>query len=72
MREPSATLVQEKEICYHCGDTCAAEPIFTEKKPFCCTGCQAVYELLYANNLCTYYNLEDGAKPGISDPAEDI
>ncbi|MDB5262468.1 MAG: Heavy metal translocating P-type ATPase, partial [Adhaeribacter sp.] len=68
MRGVAQTLVPEKEYCYHCGDTCAATPIYTEEKAFCCTGCKAVYELLYANNLCTYYSLEADApaKPGVA------
>ncbi|GAB3313081.1 heavy metal translocating P-type ATPase metal-binding domain-containing protein [Hymenobacter humi] len=32
-------------------------------KPFCCAGCRTVYELLDANNLCTYYRLD--AQPGL-------
>ncbi|WP_377060354.1 heavy metal translocating P-type ATPase [Rufibacter immobilis] len=72
MRESATTLVEEKEHCYHCGDECKSEPIYTEEKAFCCTGCQAVYELLYANNLCTYYNLEAGEKPGVTVATEDV
>ncbi len=55
-----------KEHCYHCGDECITEPIYSEEKTFCCTGCKSVYELLYANNLCTYYNLDKSEKPGLT------
>ncbi|HEX8658819.1 MAG TPA: heavy metal translocating P-type ATPase metal-binding domain-containing protein, partial [Hymenobacter sp.] len=49
--------------CAHCGDDCPPEPLLRADKPFCCAGCRTVYELLDANNLCTYYKLDD--KPGL-------
>jgi len=49
--------------CAHCGDDCPPEPLYLADKPFCCAGCRTVYELLDANNLCTYYRLD--AKPGL-------
>nr|WP_262905214.1 heavy metal translocating P-type ATPase metal-binding domain-containing protein [Hymenobacter nitidus] len=51
--------------CAHCGDDCPAEPVRLAARPalpFCCQGCKAVYELLDASNLCTYYRLDE--KPG--------
>ena len=57
------TQVLEKSTCYHCGDACE-EIIHFEEHEFCCVGCRNVYELLSANNLCDYYNLE--TTPGIS------
>ncbi|WP_100336976.1 heavy metal translocating P-type ATPase [Hymenobacter chitinivorans] len=51
--------------CAHCGDDCPEEPIRLAARPalaFCCQGCKAVYELLDASNLCTYYRLD--AQPG--------
>ncbi|MDB5271302.1 MAG: hypothetical protein JWP58_4342 [Hymenobacter sp.] len=51
--------------CTHCGDDCPDEPIRLTDQPalhFCCTGCRAVYELLAASNLCTYYRLDE--RPG--------
>ncbi|MCB2406997.1 heavy metal translocating P-type ATPase [Hymenobacter lucidus] len=51
--------------CSHCGDECPAEPIQLAARPalhFCCQGCRAVYELLDASNLCTYYRLDE--QPG--------
>lgn len=49
--------------CAHCGDACPPEPLYQADKPFCCAGCRTVYELLDANNLCTYYRLD--AQPGL-------
>ncbi|WP_210517921.1 heavy metal translocating P-type ATPase [Hymenobacter terricola] len=51
--------------CTHCGDDCPDEPIKRAGQPalsFCCQGCRAVYELLAASNLCTYYRLDE--RPG--------
>jgi Cu+-exporting ATPase len=51
--------------CTHCGDDCPAEPLHLAAQPelnFCCAGCRAVYELLDASHLCTYYSLD--AHPG--------
>ncbi|KUG08914.1 ATPase [Solirubrum puertoriconensis] len=45
--------------CTHCGDDCPEQPVVLHDKPFCCQGCKAVYELLEANNLCTYYSLSE-------------
>ncbi|TGE24822.1 HAD family hydrolase [Hymenobacter aquaticus] len=49
--------------CAHCGDACPEpEPIRLAARPalsFCCPGCRAVYELLDASNLCTYYRLDE-------------
>ena len=57
----------EKLSCYHCGDPCPDSRINIGDKYFCCNGCKLVYELLEANDLCTYYTLE--STPGNS-PAE--
>ncbi len=56
--------VEEKLLCYHCGDDCADDLIAIEEKHFCCHGCQTVYEILQDNNLCGYYDLNQNA--GIS------
>jgi Cu+-exporting ATPase len=56
--------VDEKLLCYHCGDECTDESIAIEEKHFCCHGCQTVYEILQDNNLCGYYDLNQNA--GIS------
>ncbi|GGD58985.1 ATPase [Emticicia aquatilis] len=56
--------VEEKLVCYHCGDECPDDSIAIDDKHFCCHGCQTVFEILQDNNLCAYYDLNDNA--GIS------
>ena len=56
--------IAQKFKCFHCGDTIIAHPILFAEKDFCCAGCKGVYELLSANNLCDYYQLD--AAPGLS------
>lgn len=56
--------VEEKLICYHCGEDCVDNSITLEDKHFCCHGCQTVFEILQDNNLCAYYDLNQNA--GIS------
>ncbi|GAB3572224.1 heavy metal translocating P-type ATPase [Hymenobacter daeguensis] len=56
---PAETLAHV--ACAHCGDACPAAPLHLGARPelsFCCAGCRAVYELLDASNLCTYYRLD--------------
>ncbi len=55
---------QTEATCYHCGESCKEEVLYIEEKPFCCTGCKLVYEVLQENELCEYYELAD--RPGIS------
>ncbi|MDN4164559.1 heavy metal translocating P-type ATPase metal-binding domain-containing protein [Cytophagales bacterium LB-30] len=50
--------VKEYTLCYHCGQQCEQDIIVADDKSFCCTGCHTVYDILQANNLCTYYDLE--------------
>lgn len=53
--------------CFHCGELCE-EIHWHDDKPFCCKGCETVYEILDSNNLCEYYTLNQ--KAGIkTDPA---
>jgi P-type Cu+ transporter len=49
--------------CYHCGEDCGAYPLIFDEKPFCCSGCKTVYEILKESNSCEYYNIEN--HPGI-------
>lgn len=51
------------EPCIHCGADCGKKPIVWNEKPFCCNGCQQVYQLLNEHKLYQYYNLEQS--PGI-------
>ncbi|GAA4389933.1 heavy metal translocating P-type ATPase [Hymenobacter koreensis] len=55
----TAKLTPTRHACTHCGEDCPTHPILLRDKPFCCQGCKAVYELLDANNLCTYYALDE-------------
>ena len=48
--------------CYHCGADCDKSTIKFNEKDFCCNGCRTVYEILNANELSCYYDLE--ATPG--------
>lgn len=45
--------------CYHCGDDCPENHYELEEKSFCCLGCQSVYQILSANQLCNYYTYND-------------
>lgn len=57
------TIVQKKTKCYHCGDDCKNNLVLVGEKLFCCEGCKTVYELLYNNDMCAYYDLE--RNPGV-------
>lgn len=46
------------ERCYHCGDACGERPIAYHSKSFCCNGCKTVYDILEANELTYYYELD--------------
>ena len=56
----------QKLICYHCGEICSNNEIESNGHIFCCNGCKTVYEMLNANNLCNYYELEKA--PGVTPP----
>ncbi|CAN5384544.1 heavy metal translocating P-type ATPase metal-binding domain-containing protein [soil metagenome] len=43
--------------CYHCGQPCE-EVIWSDDKSFCCSGCETVYGILSANDLCEYYSMD--------------
>lgn len=53
--------------CFHCGQPCE-EIHWLNDKPFCCKGCETVYEILDSNNLCEYYSLDQkpGTKTGLT------
>ena len=60
----AAPATLNRVACTHCGDDCPDEPIRLAGQPtlhFCCAGCRAVYELLAASNLCSYYRLDKQA-----------
>jgi Cu+-exporting ATPase len=54
--------IEEDIACYHCGQSCESVRWFQDK-PFCCTGCKTVFEILSENDLCEYYDLDKN--PGI-------
>ncbi len=56
---PSETA--EELSCYHCHQPCPDEAIEVEGKHFCCEGCKAVYEILCANDLCAFYQIDPQA-----------
>jgi len=56
--------ISEKLICFHCGEECSDNEIKINEKVFCCNGCKTVYELLDANDLCTYYSIDEN--PGLT------
>lgn len=62
--------VIEHQICYHCGDECQDTHIRADHKSFCCEGCKTVYELLYANGMCNYYQLDKNAGLKIKAPQQ--
>ncbi|GIV37551.1 MAG: ATPase [Cyclobacteriaceae bacterium] len=49
--------VADQALCFHCGQPCDV-PQEYDGHIFCCAGCRSVYQIISANNLCTYYNLE--------------
>ena len=52
-------VVDQKDVkCFHCGETCHGKPHCVDKKPFCCSGCSSVYQLLNENQLQDYYKLQ--------------
>jgi Cu+-exporting ATPase len=60
--------VATRSSCVHCGEVCAESTVTDGELCFCCQGCRAVYNLLNAKNLDTYYRLETqpGRKPDSS------
>ncbi|MCF6269495.1 MAG: heavy metal translocating P-type ATPase metal-binding domain-containing protein [Melioribacteraceae bacterium] len=57
--------MENQNNCYHCGLECPNDQIKINNKYFCCNGCKTVYEILDANDLCSYYTI-DNESPGIS------
>ncbi len=48
-------------LCTHCGASAGNEPIVMGGNAFCCEGCKTVYNILNANGLCDYYQLNPHA-----------
>lgn len=55
--------------CFHCGEPCPDNSIAIGEKHFCCQGCKTVFEILSANEMCEYYDIEE--TPGIT-PKQDL
>jgi len=55
--------MNEELKCIHCGNSCGKLPVLYEDKPFCCTGCSTVYQILKTSQLKQYYQIEQ--MPGI-------
>ena len=53
------------ENCFHCGQEIQKDRISFDEKEFCCNGCKSVYEILNANNLGNFYELNknSGVRP---------
>lgn len=49
--------MNEPLACYHCGAECENKHIHLEDKFFCCAGCKTVYEILSANDMQKYYEM---------------
>ena len=62
--DPLETTATADMTCFHCGDDCPDDSIRIGDKLFCCNGCKTVYEILNANELCEYYDLDEN--PGLS------
>ncbi len=45
--------------CFHCGDECPENHYHFEEKHFCCLGCQSVFQILSASQLCNYYSYNE-------------
>ncbi|MFH0736829.1 MAG: heavy metal translocating P-type ATPase metal-binding domain-containing protein [bacterium] len=64
IKDLSTTEIDNKIICFHCGEECKSTDIAIGDKYFCCNGCKTVYEMLEQNDLCNYYQIENN--PGIT------
>jgi P-type Cu+ transporter len=54
-------------LCYHCHQPLEQTVIRFDEKAFCCNGCQTVYSILQANQLCNFYTLSDEAGKTVAD-----
>lgn len=55
------TTKKSKLPCYHCGEPCLDVNIQFDNKDFCCEGCRTVFEIINANDLCQFYELDEKA-----------
>ncbi|MCW3126506.1 MAG: ccoI [Bacteroidetes bacterium] len=68
MSQSTYILAGVHTVCYHCGEDCDGGGLVFDQKPFCCSGCQTVYELLEQSGMDCYYDLNQ--KPGTSRKAK--
>ena len=59
--------MNDNEKCIHCGNSCGKSPVIFDEKPFCCSGCSAVYQILNTGKLQQYYQIEQMAGIRIED-----
>lgn len=48
-------------LCKHCLQPCTQDSVSDDNGTFCCSGCQAVYNLINSHGLCDYYSMEEVA-----------
>ncbi len=53
--------MSEEKKCIHCGNSCGKVPVMYDDKPFCCSGCSTVYQILNTGKLQQYYQIEQMA-----------
>jgi len=53
--------IENRITCHHCGDDCRDSSIEIDEKHFCCMGCKTVFEILEANQVDAYYQIESHA-----------
>jgi len=58
---PPVTSTEEGLACKHCGEACGGDVVMYQDHPFCCAGCQMVYEILEQNDMCRYYEIDPKA-----------
>ncbi|HXW06754.1 MAG TPA: heavy metal translocating P-type ATPase metal-binding domain-containing protein [Vicinamibacterales bacterium] len=51
-------------VCRHCGEPCEAGGVLTARGPFCCAGCEAVFNVLEVHGLSAFYACD--VLPGVS------
>lgn len=59
IKEEATSPLNKKEDtqCFHCGNALGIDTLSYQDHSFCCDGCKTVYSILQANNLGTYYDL---------------
>jgi hypothetical protein len=58
---PRVKSTEKGLACKHCGEACGGDVVMYQDHPFCCAGCQMVYEILEQNDMCRYYEIDPKA-----------